>query len=201
MLEKAGSRASRYDGGRGAMLTWRSNRAFRWGIAVDGAIHESDAHVRADHAAERGVSIPTAWKSELKFSAAEPIVDVEALSHAAVQRARQELSLAMRRSVSAGSLHQYTCTHTSTSTSTHMRAQLQHSSKYDGGSSAILTWRSNRAFRWGIAVGAAIHKSDVQVHVRADHAAERGSHSNICQVDVPRTLATAISSKLMCSER
>ena len=49
------------------MLTWRSNRAFRWGIAVDGTIHESDVHVRADLAAERGVSIPTAWKSELKF--------------------------------------------------------------------------------------------------------------------------------------
>ena len=56
-------------------------------------IHESDVDVRADHAAERGVPFPAAWKRELNLGAEEPAVDVEALAHAAVQRAREELSL------------------------------------------------------------------------------------------------------------
>ena len=60
---------------------------------MDGEIHESDVHIRADHAAERGVPLPAAWKTELSLGAAETVVDVEALSHAAVQRAREELSL------------------------------------------------------------------------------------------------------------
>ena len=60
---------------------------------MDGAIHESDVHIRADHAAERGVPLPAAWKTELSLGAVEPVVDVKALSHAAVQRAREELSL------------------------------------------------------------------------------------------------------------
>ena len=56
-------------------------------------VRESDADVRADHAAERGVPFPAAWKRELNLGAEEPAVDVEALAHAAVQRAREELSL------------------------------------------------------------------------------------------------------------
>ena len=56
-------------------------------------IHESDVDVRADHAAERGVPFPAAWKRELNLGAEEPAVDVEALAHAAVQRALEELSL------------------------------------------------------------------------------------------------------------
>ena len=75
------------------MLTWRSNLAFHWAIAVEGAIHESGVDARADHAAERGVPFPATWKRELNLGAAEPVVDVEALAHAAVQRAREELSL------------------------------------------------------------------------------------------------------------
>ena len=75
------------------MLTSRSKLAFRWAIALDGEIHESDVHIRADHAAERGVHFPAAWKMELNLGVAEPVVDVEALAHAAVQRARAELSL------------------------------------------------------------------------------------------------------------
>ena len=66
---------------------------FPLGIAVEGVIHESDVDVRADNAAERGVPFPAAWKTELSLGAVEPVVDVEALSHAAVQRAREELSL------------------------------------------------------------------------------------------------------------
>ena len=75
------------------MLTSRSNLTFRWIIALDGVIHESDVHIRADNAAERGVPLPAAWKTELSLGAVEPVVDVEALSHAAVQRAREELGL------------------------------------------------------------------------------------------------------------
>ena len=75
------------------MLTWRSNLAFRWAIALDGEIYESDVHIRADHAAERGVPLPAPWKTELNLGAVDPKVDVEALSHAAVQRGREELSL------------------------------------------------------------------------------------------------------------
>ena len=75
------------------MLTWRSNLAFHWAIAVDGVIHESDVDVRADNAAERGAPFPAAWKRELNLGAEEPAVDVEAIAHAAVQRAREELSL------------------------------------------------------------------------------------------------------------
>ena len=75
------------------MLTWRSNLAFHWAIALAGEIHESDVDVRADNAAERGVPFPATWKRELNLGAEEPAVDVEALAHAAVQRAREELSL------------------------------------------------------------------------------------------------------------
>ena len=74
-------------------MTSRSNLTFRWTVALDGVIHESDVHIRADHAAERGVPFPAAWKTELSLGAVEPVVDVKALSHAAVQRAREELSL------------------------------------------------------------------------------------------------------------
>ena len=60
---------------------------------MEGVIHESDVDVRADNAVERVVPFPAAWKRELNLGAAEPAVDVEALAHAAVQRARGELSL------------------------------------------------------------------------------------------------------------
>ena len=60
---------------------------------MEGVIHESDVDVRADNAVERVVPFPAAWKRELNLGAAEPAVDVEALAHAAVQRARAELSL------------------------------------------------------------------------------------------------------------
>ena len=74
-------------------MTSRSILTFRWAIALDGKIRESHVHIRADHAAERGVPLPVAWKREWNLGAVEPVVDVEALSHAAVQRVREELSL------------------------------------------------------------------------------------------------------------
>ena len=75
-------------------MTWRSTLGFHWAIVVDSVIHESGVDIRADNAAERGVPFPAKWKRELSLGAAEPVVDVEALAHAAVQRAREELSLA-----------------------------------------------------------------------------------------------------------
>ena len=87
---------NRYAGDRGSTLTQRSSLArlaFHWAIAVDGAIHESDVHVRADHAAERGVPFPATWKSELGLGASGPAVEVEALAHGAVRRVQEDLSL------------------------------------------------------------------------------------------------------------
>ena len=76
-----------YVGDRGAALTSRSSLAFRWAIVMDGKIHESEIHVRADHASERGVPFPAAWRKELL------VVNVDALADAACRRAREELSL------------------------------------------------------------------------------------------------------------
>ena len=39
----------------------RSSLDFHWAIAMDGAIHEADVHVRTDHVAERGVPLPESW--------------------------------------------------------------------------------------------------------------------------------------------
>ena len=60
---------------------------------MDGVIHESDVHVRADNTAERRVPFPASWKSELNIGATESTVDAEVLAHAAAQRARELLSL------------------------------------------------------------------------------------------------------------
>ena len=50
------------------MLTWRSNLAFHWAIALAGEIHESDIDVRADHASERGVPFPEVWHNAIRAS-------------------------------------------------------------------------------------------------------------------------------------
>ena len=84
---------NRYAGDPGLLLIRRSSLVFHWAIAVDGAIHESDVHVRADNAAERGVPFPAPWKSELNLGVVELVVDVEALARAAILRAQEELSL------------------------------------------------------------------------------------------------------------
>ena len=57
---------ARYIGDHGGVLAWHSTLAFHWAIAVDGAIHESDVHVRADNAAERGVPLPEGWQIALR---------------------------------------------------------------------------------------------------------------------------------------
>ena len=75
---------NRYVGDVSATLTWRCNLCFHWAVAVVGAIHESDVHVRADHAGERGVPLPEGWQI---------LSRLDVFAHMAVQRAREELSL------------------------------------------------------------------------------------------------------------
>ena len=60
---------------------------------MEGEIHESEVSVRADNASERGVPFPAAWRSELNIGAVHPVVNVDALGRAALQRACEELSL------------------------------------------------------------------------------------------------------------
>ena len=118
---------SRYSGDRGITLTWRNNLAFHWVITVDGAIHESDVHARADHAAERGVPFPAPWKSELSLGVAEPVVDVDALARAAILRAQEELSLSDASNLDCRQFSKtfaQTDTHTHTHTHEHKYAYL-----------------------------------------------------------------------------
>ena len=75
---------------------------------MGGAIHEEDVHVRADHAAERGVPFPATWKNDLGLG--KPVVDVEALARAAVHRVRDEFHV----SDAAGLTCRLICTHVCT---------------------------------------------------------------------------------------
>ena len=79
--------------GAGAASHWRDNLTFRWEIEIDDESHECEVSVRADNASERGVPFPAAWRSELNIGAAQPVVNVDALAHSAVQRVCDELSL------------------------------------------------------------------------------------------------------------
>ena len=83
----------RYVGTRGSASISRPNLIFRWAIALADKIHESEVCVRADNASERGVPFPAAWRSELNIGATQPVVNVDALAHSAVQHACEELSL------------------------------------------------------------------------------------------------------------
>ena len=49
-------------------MAWRCRLTFHWAVAVGGAIHESDVHVRADNAAERGVPLPEGWQIVLPLN-------------------------------------------------------------------------------------------------------------------------------------
>ena len=94
------------------MLTWHSSLAFHWEIELDGVLHESDVHVRADNAAERGVPLPDGWQM-LQIL---PRLDV--FARMAIQRAREELSLSDAakldcRLVLLSFAHTYTVAHRS----------------------------------------------------------------------------------------
>ena len=58
----------RYAGDRASPLMQHTSLDFHWAIAMDGAIHEADVHVRADNAAERGVPLPEGWHVALSAS-------------------------------------------------------------------------------------------------------------------------------------
>ena len=103
-------------------------------------IHESDVDVRTENAAERGVPFPATWKRELNIGAEEPAVDVEALAHAAVQRAREELSLSDATKLD--------CRQSSKNRHAHMRARAraracipEHACNTNQGMSAIAVLR------------------------------------------------------------
>ena len=64
---------------------------FTWLLEADGFSEKCDVQLLCRHAARRGVHLPKAWKSKWNQSAEVPAVD--ALARAAVQRAREELSL------------------------------------------------------------------------------------------------------------
>ena len=80
-------------GDRSAALTLRSSLTFRWAIVMDEKVRESKVSVRADHASERGVPFPAAWRKELNIGAARSVVDVDALARSAVRRVHEEHSL------------------------------------------------------------------------------------------------------------
>ena len=73
------------------VLTRTSILTFRWAVAMEDTIHESEVSVRADNAAERGVPFPATWRTELNLGAVQPVVSVDALARSAVQRACEEL--------------------------------------------------------------------------------------------------------------
>ena len=64
---------------------------FTWHLVADDFAETSDVQLLCRHAIRRGVHLPTAWKNKWKLIGDVPAVD--AMAHAAVQRARDELAL------------------------------------------------------------------------------------------------------------
>ena len=52
--------------GPAGVSTRTSILTFRWALALEDEIHESEVSVRADHASERGVPFPAAWYNALQ---------------------------------------------------------------------------------------------------------------------------------------
>ena len=74
----------RYAGDPRLVPMRRSSISFHWAIAMDGAIHEAEAHVRSDNVAERGVPLPEGWRvalsaCDLGSRATEACSDLEAV--------------------------------------------------------------------------------------------------------------------------
>ena len=72
-------------------MTQKTMLRFTWLLEADGFSEKCDVQLLCRDAARRGVHVPKAWKSKWNQSAEVPAVD--ALARAAVQRAREELSL------------------------------------------------------------------------------------------------------------
>ena len=110
---QAGLRAHARHVGPDGVSTRTSILTFRWALAMEGKVHESEVSVRADHASERGVPFPAAWRSELNIGAAHPVVNVDALARAACRHAREELSLPEDAQLNCRPQipHAHSCTH------------------------------------------------------------------------------------------
>jgi hypothetical protein len=64
-------------------VTQKTMLRFKWRLEADDFNEECDVQLLCRHAVQRGVHVPSAWK----------VPAVDALARAAVQRAREELSL------------------------------------------------------------------------------------------------------------
>ena len=56
----------RYIGVSGSASISRPDLIFRWAIALEDEIHESEVSMRADHASERGVPLPPDWQNAMR---------------------------------------------------------------------------------------------------------------------------------------
>ena len=102
----------RYAGDPDLVLTRRGNLPFHWAIALDGAIHESDVHVRADHALDRGARLPESWHIALR---------VRSLGSPAAEAARVEFALSDDTKLDC---RQALCYNITLSTRRHTRANV-----------------------------------------------------------------------------
>ena len=83
------------------VLTRTSILTFRWAIAMEDKIHESEVSVRADNASERGVPIPAAWQNAMRCrdlssraeEAGRALEAVDGVSHLLVVSTAREVSL------------------------------------------------------------------------------------------------------------
>ena len=89
-------------------MTQKTMLRFTWCLEADDFNEECDVQLLCHNVAKRGVRVPSVWK----------VPAVDALARAAVQRAREELSLSDATKLA------YTRAHTNTSTSTHTQARL-----------------------------------------------------------------------------
>ena len=64
---------------------------FTWHLVAEDFAETSDVQLLCHNAIRRGVHLPTAWKN--KWTSIGDVPAVDAMAHAAVQRARDELAL------------------------------------------------------------------------------------------------------------
>ena len=72
-------------------MTQKTMLRFTWHLEADDFNEECDVQLLCRHVAQHGVHVPSVWKNKWNRSVELPAVD--ALARAAVQRAREELSL------------------------------------------------------------------------------------------------------------
>jgi len=102
---------ARYKGpvGEHEHVTQKTMLQFTWHLFAEDFNKECDVQLLCRDAARRGVHVPKAWKSKWNQRADVPSVD--ALARAAVQRAREELSLSDATKLDCRCPGKHTCTH------------------------------------------------------------------------------------------